>query len=308
LQRAFRDALADLLPDQHGWTPTLRIGDFEVLAWLHADDSVQRMKELLSAKGVAVPGTATAGNEGRPSDTSIEPLENGFSELVSNKTVEDAAIAFVIDYERQHGRLARDTRHRGAPADVESDDRLIEVKATGRSARGVDLPMEVRQVDEARTNSAFHVYVVDNIRQGDPRQFGLIDLFGETLARLLNRAKEQRYYTVPFPVAVYDELLSKREATDTVSHPPASPVEARQVGLAGVVAMPRTAAIEWVLAQRGGVMRPVDIWAELQRLGRNDPKGDVRTTVYDLWRLGRVGKTSRGLYCSRTAEPGQVSQ
>lgn len=53
LQRAFRDALADLLPRHHGWAPTLRIGDFEVQDWLHADDAADRMSALLSAKGIA---------------------------------------------------------------------------------------------------------------------------------------------------------------------------------------------------------------------------------------------------------------
>lgn len=33
-QRAFRDALADLVPGVHGWLPTLRIAEFEVDAWL----------------------------------------------------------------------------------------------------------------------------------------------------------------------------------------------------------------------------------------------------------------------------------
>lgn len=134
-------------------------------------------------------------------------------ELVGNKTVEDAAIAYVIDYEARRGRTAYDTRHRGAPADVQSDDRLIEVKAAGRSARGYDLWLEARQVDEARRNPGFHVYVVDNVRQGDPNLFRIIDLHGDTLARLLERAKEQHYYTVPFPVAVYDGLLTHADKT-----------------------------------------------------------------------------------------------
>jgi hypothetical protein len=33
-QRAFRDALADLLPREHGWAPTLRIADVEVAGWI----------------------------------------------------------------------------------------------------------------------------------------------------------------------------------------------------------------------------------------------------------------------------------
>ncbi len=33
-QRAFRDALADLVPPLHGYAPTLRIADFEVEPWI----------------------------------------------------------------------------------------------------------------------------------------------------------------------------------------------------------------------------------------------------------------------------------
>ena len=124
--------------------------------------------------------------------------------IVGNHAVEAAAIQWVLAHERAKGREARDARHRGEAADVISEGRVIEVKAYGGSARGSDLWLEVRQVEEAKGNPEFHVYVVENIRQGDPTRFRLIDLHGETLARLLDRAKEQRYYTVPFPVAVYD--------------------------------------------------------------------------------------------------------
>ena len=49
-QRAFRDALADLVPLEHGWLPTLRVADFEVREWLHAPDATQRMAALLRAR------------------------------------------------------------------------------------------------------------------------------------------------------------------------------------------------------------------------------------------------------------------
>jgi hypothetical protein len=47
VQRAFRDALADLLPAIHGWAPTLRIADFEVQAWLQGTEAGPRMRALL---------------------------------------------------------------------------------------------------------------------------------------------------------------------------------------------------------------------------------------------------------------------
>lgn len=64
-----------------------------------------------------------------------------------------------------------------------------------------------------------------------------------------------------------------------------------------VVNLERTKAIEAVLAHNGGVMRPVEIWAELRRLGReNDPKMEVQVTTFDLWKRGRIDKVGRGQY------------
>jgi Domain of unknown function (DUF3883) len=126
------------------------------------------------------------------------------AELRGNKAIEDAAIAWVLALERAQGRDPVDTRYRGAPADIESPPRLIEVKAFGKSNRGYDLWLETRQVEAARDNPHFYVYVVENVRQGDPAHFSLKVLGGERLTRLLARAKEQRYYTVPWPVADYD--------------------------------------------------------------------------------------------------------
>jgi len=125
---------------------------------------------------------------------------------MSNRAVEDAAIVFVMAYEASRGRVASDTRGRGAAGDIVSaDGRVIEVKAYGGSARGTDLWLETRQVEEARSNpDGFHVYVVDNVRQRDEAAYGFIDLHGDVLARLLQRAKPQSYVTVPFPVADYD--------------------------------------------------------------------------------------------------------
>src|SRR4051812_31264903 len=102
-----------------------------------------------------------------------------------------------MQLERDAGRDPRDTRHTGLPADIESPPRIIEVKAFSKTTRDFDLWLETRQVEEARTNSDFFVYVVENVRQGDPSLFTLKLLGGERLARLLERTKEQRYYTVP---------------------------------------------------------------------------------------------------------------
>ena len=61
------------------------------------------------------------------------------AEIQGNKAIESAAIAWVMDLERRAGRDPVDTRFAGAPADVSSPPRVIEVKAFGKSNRGYDL-------------------------------------------------------------------------------------------------------------------------------------------------------------------------
>ncbi|MBV9487343.1 MAG: hypothetical protein JO246_14955 [Frankiaceae bacterium] len=126
------------------------------------------------------------------------------AENTTNRTVEDAAITWVIAVENAAGRDATDTRGRGAAGDVSSPSLTIEVKAYGRSARGTDLWLEDRQIREAEANPEFAVYVVENVRQGDPDQFRLTVLSGDRLQRLLERKRQQTYWTVPWPVADYD--------------------------------------------------------------------------------------------------------
>jgi hypothetical protein len=133
------------------------------------------------------------------------------AELVSNKAIESAAVEWVMRLERAAGREPRDVRYVGAPGDIGSPPRMIEVKAFGKSNRGYELWLETRQVQEARTNPDFYVYVVENVRQGDPAQFALRVLGGDRLKRLLSRAKEQRYYTVAWPVADYDSCPMARD-------------------------------------------------------------------------------------------------
>jgi hypothetical protein len=49
-QRAFRDALTDILPQEYGFEPTLRIAYFEVDGWLTAGDASEKMIELLRGR------------------------------------------------------------------------------------------------------------------------------------------------------------------------------------------------------------------------------------------------------------------
>ena len=99
-----------------------------------------------------------------------------------------------------------DTRGSAGLVDIEGDH-LIEVKAYGRSARGSDLWLEPRQVEAALANPVrFHLVIVENVRQGDPAGFRVLDITGDLLENLLERKREKRYFEVPFPVAVYDAL------------------------------------------------------------------------------------------------------
>jgi hypothetical protein len=126
-----------------------------------------------------------------------------------NSAIEAAAMRYVIEYERLAGREPQDTRHvRSAAADLISGDRLIEVKAAGGTSRGNDLWLEPAQYEAARTHPNFHLYLVENIRQGDPAHFVLLDIHGDQLRRLLGRAKEQRYFTVPWPAAEYAAAIA----------------------------------------------------------------------------------------------------
>jgi hypothetical protein len=134
------------------------------------------------------------------------------TELRGPKQIEDAAIEFVIEREREAGRKAHDTRREmGAVADLISGDRVIEVKAYGTSSRGNDLWLECSRYIAAKDEpDRFWVYLVENVAHGDPAEFRLLRLGGEQLQKLLERAKEQRYWTVPVPVAVYDQMAAEQ--------------------------------------------------------------------------------------------------
>jgi len=56
------------------------------------------------------------------------------------------------------------------------------------------------------------------VRQGDPALFQLLDIHGEQLRRLMTRAVERSYVTVPWPAAEYD-ALSSVEPADPHDHP-----------------------------------------------------------------------------------------
>jgi hypothetical protein len=122
-----------------------------------------------------------------------------------NPEIERAGIAYVMELERQAGRLPEDVHLKGLPYDVYSTPRKIEVKAFGASARGAAIPLEDRQVKQARQDPAnYYVYIVDNIASTD--QIALRMLHGQMLATMLDRTPPQITYWPTLRVSDYDHL------------------------------------------------------------------------------------------------------
>jgi len=145
------------------------------------------------------------------------------TEIVGTTDVENAAIAFVIDLETQAGREPIDARYvASTPADLVSGDRLIEVKAYGGTSRGKDLWLETPQAQAAVSRANFHLYLVENVRQGDPALFQLLDIHGEQLRRLMTHAVERSHVTVPWPDAE-DDALSSVDPAAIPDHPTSEP-------------------------------------------------------------------------------------
>lgn len=136
------------------------------------------------------------------------------------RAVEQAAVLWVMKYERRHGREPVDRRYeRSFPGDIESPPRVIEIKATATSYRGWFLPMEPVQLKHAQSDPNFHLYVVENVGQGNPAAFTLRAISGEHLRRLVTRATERHYYEVPWPTKDYDATLPELLPTDDRAEP-----------------------------------------------------------------------------------------
>lgn len=53
-QRAFRDVLADLVPPEHGWLPTVRVNEYEIKRW-GASSAHASLAAVLGERGVPAP-------------------------------------------------------------------------------------------------------------------------------------------------------------------------------------------------------------------------------------------------------------
>jgi hypothetical protein len=124
---------------------------------------------------------------------------------VGNSEIEQVAIEYVMQLERSAGRNPTDVRRAGAPYDVDSPPRKIEVKAFGGSARGEPIPIEDRQVQAARQDpSSFYLYVVDNVAAASAGMMRVRILHGEALATILGRCKPVLTYWPTLRVSEYD--------------------------------------------------------------------------------------------------------
>ncbi|MEV6103245.1 DUF3883 domain-containing protein [Streptomyces sp. NPDC051940] len=125
---------------------------------------------------------------------------------MGNREIEDAAIEYVIALEAAHGREAVDARAAGAPYDVKSPPRKIEVKAFSGSARTQPLPLEGRQVAAAQADPEhYYVYVVDNLGQSDGAAVSVRIVHGDLLLAMIERSRPHVTYWPSFKAAEYDQ-------------------------------------------------------------------------------------------------------
>jgi hypothetical protein len=88
---------------------------------------------------------------------------------------------------------------------VSSPPRKIEVKAFGGSARGAAIPLEDRQVKEARLDPEnYYVCIVDNLASHERRAHRV--LHGQLLAAMLDRTAPHITYWPTLRVSDYDDL------------------------------------------------------------------------------------------------------
>jgi hypothetical protein len=124
---------------------------------------------------------------------------------MGNSETERTAIEYVMELERSAGRVPVDVHLKGAPYDVSSPPRKIEVKAFGRSARGAPVPLEDRQVQAARQDPEhFYLYVVDNVAYAAEGLMRVRMIHGDALANMLDRTKPQITYWPTFRALEYD--------------------------------------------------------------------------------------------------------
>ena len=84
---------------------------------------------------------------------------------------------------------------------------------------------------------------------------------------------------------------------------PAPPSTSTEATVGRGAGLTRTDAVVWLLNDDAVPMSPKHLTRRLRGLGRNDTLDTVGTTVYDLWRGGRIARLGRGVYCANEHIP-----
>ena len=204
---------------------------------------------------------------------------------LKGRAVEQAAVEWVMEYERRQGRAPIDRRYvRDFPGDIESPPRVIEIKSTATSFRGWFLPLEPIQFEHAQADPDFHLYVVENVGQGDPEEFTLRIVVGEQLRDMTKRSAERHYFEVSWPTRNHDATpvltmpdegqVARHETVIRASKPSAAPTGAGKASTADQ-------AIREALESLGGEAQAFEIreWVETRYPGRWI---SLSTTIADL--------------------------
>lgn len=87
---------------------------------------------------------------------------------LSNKEIENRAVEVVLNYELRKNRNARDVRREGRSCDVESTERIIEVKGIAKtlSNSGNWRFIQQKSVQLMLKENNFYIYIVDNLENG----------------------------------------------------------------------------------------------------------------------------------------------
>jgi hypothetical protein len=161
LQRAFRDALADILPPGHGFAPTLRIADFEVNHWINAADAPQRMSELLKKKFEIGHSSQLAGgrlqskvdHSGSSFDSFLE--EDGILDEVEAVAIK-RVIAWQLAEAMKAGRISKKLMAKRMGTSRSQLDRLLDpensavhLQTIAKAARAIGKRLRLDMVDAA---------------------------------------------------------------------------------------------------------------------------------------------------------------
>lgn len=154
LQRAFRDALADILPMDRGFEPTLRIADFEVKQWIDASDAPDRMSQLLKRRFRSDQSSRfDVDHTGSSFDSLLE--EEGILEEVEAAAIK-RVIAWQLAQAMKAGGISKKTMAERMGTSRSQLDRLLDpensavhLQTIAKAARAIGKRLRLEMVDAA---------------------------------------------------------------------------------------------------------------------------------------------------------------